>query len=345
MKGKIIGAGSYAPPAVSDDVYFELFHKEARIVSKLLPHHSRYCALDFNTGKAFTTNTEMAYQASINAINNAGLKPDDIDLIVYSTATPDYPIPPCFALLQDRLGISKCMGFDIRSGCAGFGTAMYLALSLIESSAVHNVLVVGADLISNRFSEFIQQKSSIGLRALFNLMFFGDGAGAVVLQGTDESDSSGFYYKDMESTMADVPYGSIIEIGGSRYPYPTDEVKRERWPLYQASKVSGEYLPKVLIYAMHKFNDKVGTSASDIDHYLMPVISKKMIKIVCGEFPDLNLDKVITVSNEGGALLNAAIPIALTDAIEKGCFKKGDNILMYAAENTKWQHALLAFKW
>lgn len=345
MKGKIIGTGSYAPPKVSDDLYFSLFKKEARIVAKLLPHHSRYCALDLNTGEALTTNTEMAYHASLNALNDAGLKPDDIDLIIYSTVTPDYPIPPCFAMLQERLGISKCMGFDIRSGCAGFGTAMYLALSLIESSVVHNALVVGADLISSRFSELLQQKKSMGLKSLFNLMFFGDGAGAVVLQGTDESDPCGFYYKDMESTMADVPYGSIIEIGGSKYPFPTDAIKRERWPLYQASKLSGEYLPKVLIYAMRKFNNEVGTSANDIDHYLMPVISKKMRKAVCDEFPDLNLDKVITISNEGGALLNAAIPIALADAMKKGSFNKGDKIVMYAAENTKWQHALLAFKW
>ncbi|MDI6605335.1 MAG: 3-oxoacyl-ACP synthase III family protein [Thermoanaerobacteraceae bacterium] len=345
MKGRIAGTGAFNPQSISDDFYIELFGKKARAISKILPHHNRYCAIDLNTGDIYTTNIEMAYEASLMAIKNANLSPKDIDMIIYSTATPDYVVPPCFALLQEKLGISKCMGFDIRSGCAGFGTAVNLALNLIKSLMVQRVLVVGSDLLSSRFSEFLKDKSSITLKTLFNLMFFGDGAGAVVLENTDESNSSGFFYYDMESNMANVPYGSIIEIGGSRYPYPINEIPRERWPIFQANGLSDEYLPKVLIYALQKFKDKTSIGISDFDYYLMPVVSEKMQQEILTVFPDMDLNKIVSISAKGGALLNAAIPIALSNAISKNSFKSGDMVLLYAAENTKWQYALSAFIW
>lgn len=344
MKAKIIGTGSFCPQAVSDTEFIKVYGKKAIAVSKLLQHHSRFSATDITTGECLHSNIEMGVKASISAIDAAHIDSDDIDMIIYSTATPDYIVPPCFAILQEKLKIKKCIGFDIRSGCAGFGTALVIAENYIKFGMVKNVLVVGADLLSTRFSELQKIGTEMSLKMLFNNMFFGDGAGAMVLSSTNNEDC-GIYYSNMSSNAAEFPMGSCIEVGGSLTPYPCKDIKTERWPIYQASGLSDEYLPKILINAMLEMQNKGNIRLQNINKFIMPVESKKIKEKVLEEFPEITEDKIFSCGSNGGAMINAAVPISLDIAVRSGNINKKDNILIYAAENTKWQHAVLVTEW
>ena len=341
---RIIGTGSFCPQVVTDNSFIEIYGKKAMAVSKLLQHHSRYLATDINTGKSCYSNIEMGYIAAKNAIEQANLEVEKIDMIIYSTATPNYVLPPCFVLLQEKLGIKECQGFDLRSGCAGFGTAISIADTYINAGKAKNVLIVGADLLSTRFTELIKEKGKMSLKTLFNYMFFGDGAGAIIVSAS-EGNSRGILYSEIKSNGAHYPYGSIMEIGGSQYPYPTEDVNMDRWALFQESNYSEIYLPKVLIEAMRDVQNKTDINLEDTDLYIMPVESEKIKEKVLKELPFVTEDKIFSCGSEGGALINAAIPIALDRANREGKIANGSKVVIYAAENTKWQHSITVLEW
>lgn len=343
MKIGIIGTGAYCPKVVKDEEYIRIYGKKAMAISKLLTHHSRFLATDIDTLERKITNTEMALEASKVAIANADLQANDIDMIIYSTVTPDYVVPACYTILQEKLQIKNCKGLDLRSGCAGFGTAMNIAETYIRAGKVKNVLVVGADLLSTRFTEIIRNNKNISMKFLFNYMFFGDGAGALVMSELAD-DSKGIYYSDISSDKADKQYGSIIEVGGSNLPYMNDEIKSEDSPIRQVSGVSDIYLTDVLIETMKQVQME-GISLEDIDVFIMPVESKKIKENVIKEFPQITKNKIFSVGSEGGAMINAAIPIAIHKALERNVIRKKMRVLIYAAENTKWQHAITILEW
>lgn len=343
-KGKIIGVGEYKAPVITNDNFIEALGKKARTVSKVLSHSSRYSAIDLGTGKVSVTNTDMGYEAAKKAIKMANLENNDIDMIIYSTLTPDYIIPTCYTILQERLGIRNCKGFDIRSGCAGFGSAMVLAQQCIMTRMAKRVLVVGSELLSSRYSMFFDDVNSFPLKSLFNFMFFGDGAGAVLLEATRE-EKKGIFYADMGSNKANVHYGSIMEIGGSKYPYPTDEIPKEKWPIYQPNNLSDENLPLVLIDAIEEFLKKTEMSLQEIDHFILPVDTEKMATKIIEHFKEFDLNKVISVGHDGGALANAAVPMSIYKGIDNNIIKENDKVLIYAGENTKWQHAVIGLTW
>lgn len=344
MKAKIVGTGAFLPKAVLDEEFIKVYGKKAIVVSKLLQHHSRYLATDIETGKCLHSNVEMGLKASINAIEAAQIDCNDIGMIIYSTATPDYIVPPCFALLQEKLKIKECMGFDLRSGCAGFGTAMVIAESYIKLGVVKYVLIVGSDILSTRFSELRGMDVDITLKMIFNNMFFGDGAGAVILSSADDNDS-GIIYSKMCSDAVDFPMGSYVEIGGSLKPYPSKEIKTEKWPIHQESGLSDEYLPEVLIKTMVELQKTTSIKLQSIDKYIMPVESKRIKEKVVKRFPEITEEKIFSCGSDGGAMINAAIPVSLDRAVRNNVIHKGEKLLMYAAENTKWQHAVLITEW
>ena len=205
----------------------------------------------------------------------------------------------------------------------------------LKGGIEHLALIVGADLLSSRFALLPESKMSV--KTLFNYMFFGDGAGAVVLTATN---GEGILYAEASSNNASEENGSIIEIGGSVYPYPTDEVKMDRWPIFQASGISDDALARVLVKTMKQLKEK-GFDLNKIDKFIMPIASEKIMEKVLSEVTEIVPSKVYSCENEGGALINAALPLSLYKAFDEGLIQKGDRILIYAAENTKWQHAVL----
>lgn len=342
---KIIGLGTYKPNVVSNNEFINVFGKKAKIISDKLAHNTRYSAIDLKTGKVYITNTEMAYQASIEALKIAGIKATDLNMIIYSTSTPDFPLPPCCVLLQEKLGINSCMVMDIRSGCSGFTSGLITAQQFIMTGAVKNVLVVGADLTSSRFCHlFESDRSKFPLKGLYNLMLFGDAAGAIVLSGAD-NDNEGIFLSSMGSNKATLSFGSKIEIGGSVNPYPDSCMKKEDWAVSQDGPLTEEVIPMVLVESVNSFLRTNRIQLSTFDKYVLPIESPKMVDIVKNGIEGFDMRKVVSIGSEGGSLVNAAIPLSLEKGYKNNLLKKGEKILIFASENTRWQHAILAVNW
>ncbi len=256
------------------------------------------------------------------AVAGAGIDASDLDMIIYASATPDYPIPPCYTILQEKLGITSCMGMDIRSGCSGFGNALVTAVQYIENRMAHRVLVVGADLTSSRFVHIYKEGiARFPIKALFNHMLFGDGAGAVVLEASDRPDEGVFGMK-MGSTRANRPFGSCMMVGGSCHPYPDESIKKEDWIIAQEPELTDELIPEVFNEAIEGFLEVLGLVVKDFDHFILPVDSPRILQKIRQRFPELDEEMIVTIGTEGGSLVNAAVPLSIANAHREGKLKK-----------------------
>lgn len=341
---RIIGVGGYTPKRIHNDEYIEFFGKRAQHASHFLSHENRYQTIDLETGESEISNLQMGYEASIDCLKSANVSPFEVDLIIYTTLTPNNIIPASYTMLQEKLGISSCAGFDIQSGCAGFGTALVTACTFIESGLYNTALVVGADNLSSRFGPFMKDKSLISTRMLLNMMMFGDGAGAMLLQSSNHQKNS-IYYKMMRSNRPNESYGSIIEVGGSKEPYGSDKIPKENWPVYQNSGISERILPEILSETLNEFLKLKNKNANDIGHYILPVLNKKMLPAFDHLMPDFPVEKAISIEGLGGAMINSAVPLSFYYGIQTGKIKSGDECVFFAGENTKWQHAVIAGFW
>ena len=315
------------------------------MIDRKIHGKSRYCALDLATGLPTLTNTAMAAAASREALQMAGMQAQDIDLVIYSSVTPDYPIPPAFTILQEHLGVKSWMGFDIRSGCAGFGTAMVVGTQFLATGMAKTALIVGSDLMSSRYKPyFTSDLSKFPLKPLFNMMFFGDAAGAVVLDANGGPEG-GIFGTTMGSNRATVPFGLLIPIGGSAHPYPTEAVPEDDWAITQDGTLTEATVPEVAADAIEGFLQKHQLALGDFACVVMPVVNETMRAYLQKRLPDLTDDRVVSIGPEGGALINAAVPLSLEKAFAEGRLRRGDKVLLYAAENTRWQHAVIGLVW
>jgi len=343
IRATITGVGGFIPGVITNEEFIETFGRKAEIVDSKIPHKARYSALKLPEGEKVISNSDMGFYAAKDALQMSDTAPEELDMIIYASGTPDYPLPPCFTILQEKLGTGTCMGMDIRSGCSGFGTAMITATQYIESGAAEKVLVVGADLISSRSSHMFDKPEAFPLKGLFNLMLFGDAAGAVVIEKCD--DHNGIFGWIMGSSKSNRDFGSIIEVGGSEVPYPSSGIKPEDWVIKQNGPLNDELIPQVLIEATAGFLNKFEMKITDFDYVVLPVESEKLLIHFLDHYPDLERRKIVSIGSEGGSLANAAVPLSILRGCRDNLFKRGDRILLYTSENTRWQHAALGMIW
>ena len=176
MRAYIKGTGSYTPQKVVPNSFFEAVGSSDEWIFNRLGIKQRRVVTD-------QTTSDLAAEAAKRAIDNAGLTPSDIDLIIVATATPDRPAPSCACFVQEKLGAFGAVAFDISAVCSGALFAMATGTQYIESGMFQRVLVIGADTFSN-ITDWKRRDS----------VFFGDGAGAVLLEATNQDKSQHFGY-------------------------------------------------------------------------------------------------------------------------------------------------------
>lgn len=286
----------------------------------------------------------MGYQASKKCLEAAKIDVNEVDLILYSTATPNDILPPSYIGIQEKLQIKSCAGFDSHSGCAGFGSALVVAADLIEAGKYKTALVIGADNVSARFRPLVEDKTKMTARALINMMMFGDGAGAMLLRASQVEENH-IYYKKMISDRVYEPCGSAIHVGGSEYPYGSEEIPMADWAVTQIGKVSERILPEIVIESIGTFLKNTKKKANDISAYILPVLNEKIASQVLKTFPEFPRQNTFSIEPIGGAMINAAVPLSLEQAVHNQKIKAGDSLVLLAGENTWWQNALLAGYW
>jgi 3-oxoacyl-[acyl-carrier-protein] synthase-3 len=308
---RFTGIGYYLPEVVLTNADFErmLDTSDEWIVSRTGIKERRIA-------KPEQATSDLAIEATNRALADAGITPEDLDIILIATATSDMPFPSTACLVQNRIGASNAAAFDITAACSGFIYGVTIAQALIASGKARRVLVVGVETLS-RIMDYEDRATCV---------LFGDGAGAVVMEACEPGDGVLGTYLKSDGSYADLLF---LPGGGSRRPL-TEEGLRNR---EQYVKMKGDGLFKYAVRAMVEAAEAVlreaGLTTADID-FLVP--HQANLRIIEGVRSRLHVppEKAIVNIDYVGNTSSASIPIALGEAKDKGLIKRGDRILMVA---------------
>ncbi|MCS6873294.1 MAG: ketoacyl-ACP synthase III [Pyrinomonadaceae bacterium] len=263
--------------------------------------------------------SDIASEASKNALENAGLDATELDLIILATDTPEYISPATSVVVQHRIGAVNAGTFDVNCACAGFVTAFDMACKYIAAdSKYRNVLVIGAYAMS-KFVDWKEKKTAT---------IFADGAGAVILQAAEED--VGLLASRLR---ADGSYHDFLGVfaGGTKYPIDEKELREGYRTKVRFAK---KYPPEVNIVGWQEIVAEVLNDAcltkDMIKLFLWTQVNLSTIKTVMSEM-NLPMERTHTVMQKWGYTGSACIPMALHDAIQAGKIVRGDNILMCAS--------------
>ena len=325
---RIIGTGSYVPEKVltNADLGRMLGEDVDEFVSNVLGIRERHiCAEDESTA-------DLATEAARRALESAGVKAEDLDLVVLATDTPEYISPATSVVVQHRLGARQAGTFDLNCACAGFVTALDTASKyVIADSSYRHVLVVGAYAMS-KYLDWTDKKTAT---------IFADGAGAVVLRA-DEG-RPGFLASKL---VAEGSYHDHMGIyaGGTRIPVTENVLREGVWQKLRFAKkypaeVNTEGWPAIVGDVLAKAK----LTRDDVSLFLFTQVNLSTIKIVL-EKMSLPLERTHTVMGKWGYTGSACIPMVLDDAVREGKLRDGDVFVM-CASGGGLNMACAAFKW
>lgn len=305
---RIIGTGSYLPPRrlTNHDLAAELAQRGLETSDEWIVERTGIRARHF--AAADVTSSDLACEASKKAIEAAGIAPSDIDLIIVATSTPDMVFPSTAAILQHKLGITNgCPAFDVQAVCSGFVYALTVADSMIQTGAAKRVLVVGSEVFS-RILDFNDRTTCV---------LFGDGAGAVVLEASEEP---GILATELH---ADGSHVGILCVPGT---VSGGNVLGD--PLL---KMDGQAVFKLAVSVLDKAAratlEKAGMTDADID-WLIPHQANIRIMQSTARKLKLSMDKVVVTVDQHGNTSAASIPLALDHGVRNGQVKKGQTVLL-----------------
>jgi 3-oxoacyl-[acyl-carrier-protein] synthase-3 len=304
VKARIAGLGSAVPAKIvtNDDLSKFVDTSDDWITTRTGIKQRRVSESDEAT-------SDLALSAASKALKQAGVSPEDLDLILVATCTPDMLFPSTGCTLQERLGAKKAVAFDISAACSGFNFALSVASSFISQETYKNVLVVGADTLT----KYVDWKDRT------TCVLFGDGAGAAVLKPSD--DESGILSSYLLSNGFGGKYLTMPG-GGSRDP----ECKGGRFIQMDGKEVF-KFAVKALEGTVRSALKLAGYEINDVN-LLIP--HQANIRIIDHAVKKLNLPKERVYANleRYGNTSAASIPIALSEAAAEGRIKKGDIVAL-----------------
>jgi 3-oxoacyl-[acyl-carrier-protein] synthase-3 len=308
IRSQVVGCGSYLPHKVmSNDELAQSVDTSDEWIRKRTGIRERHLAAE---GEA---TSDMGLQAARAALTQAGLSPDDLDLIVCATATPDETFPATATRIQARLGMTRGAAFDVHAVCSGFIYALAVADNFIRCGQAKSVLVIGAET----FSRILDWKDR------GTCVLFGDGAGAVVLcagEGRGEASDRGVLSTHVYSDGRH--HDALYVDGGPATTRTTGVVQMEGREVYRHAVVRMAEAVDAALEA----ND---LTPGDID-WLVPHQANLRIIESMGHRLNLPRDRVIVTVDRHANTSAASIPLALCEAVSDGRIRKGDLVLMEA---------------
>lgn len=274
------------------------------------------------------TTSALAVKAGRQALQVAGLSPRRLELIIVATISPDHIFPATACWVQDALGASHAVAFDLNAGCSGFVYALDVARHLIVAGAYKNVLVVGAEVMS-RFLDWEDRSTCV---------LFGDGAGAVVLAA---SNAPGGVLAC--SLGADGSGGNMLLIpaGGSRLPANEETLARRQHFVKMNGREVYRFATHILPRSTREVLGKAGLELEDVE-LLIPHQANQRITLSAAKSLGFGEERVFSNVSRYGNTSAASIPIALCEAIEEGKVKPGDHIVLVGfGAGLTWGAALL----
>ncbi|MEO1052229.1 MAG: ketoacyl-ACP synthase III [Bacteroidota bacterium] len=310
--GIITGIGMYVPEREIPNSYFnELLGEDVDtwLKENLNIHSRRWCTQEQSTA-------DLCEEAAKEALSNASLSADKIDLIIVATDTPEFISPSTASVLQDRIGAKASGTFDINTACAGFVTALDVAAKYIASDDQYsNILVVGAYAMSKYLN--LEDKKTVTL--------FADGAGAVVLTASNDSER-GFLASELTTQGQ---YNGWMGIYGGATNRPIDEevITNRDHKLKFVHKFPKEINPETWTQMTHSLCERVGVSPEEVDQYLLTQLNINSIHETMDNL-GLPREKAHTIMKSYGYTGSACIPMALYDAVQKGKVKEKDLLFL-----------------
>ncbi|MBC7233745.1 MAG: ketoacyl-ACP synthase III [Chloroflexi bacterium] len=321
----IVGWGKYLPPRVvtNDDL--------ARVVDTSDEWIVRHTGIrERRVVEPGQTTVPMAVAAARDALSVAGLSPTEIDLIIVSTYSPDYHLPGAAPMVQHQLGATRAAAFDLRAGCPGFLYGLAIGSQFIATGVYRRVLVIGAEIISY-FVDWSDRRTCV---------LFGDGAGAVVLEASDQP--TGVLSFAMGTEGAE--YQSLIHYAaGSKYPLSDEAFSRDLRYLHMDGRRILRFAMQKVGPAVHRALAESGLSKEDIALVIPQQSNQRFIEWICKNlgFP---LEKVFINVNRYANTSSASVAIALCEAFEEGRIREGDNFLLVSfGAGLNWASAVARY--
>ncbi len=306
----ILSTGSYAPEHVIENQWFNQLLGEdvdTWLRENVQIYRRHWCAEGESTA-------DLAEQAALRALQNAGLQPNDIDLLIVATDTPEFVSPSTASVVQDRLRLERAGTFDLNTACAGFVTALDVAVKYIRADEQYNhVLVVGAYAMSKYLQ--LHDKKTVTL--------FADGAGAVVVGAC--APDTGFKSSKL-ITRGQYNRWMGIYAGGTHEPVTPDVLARHGHQLQFVQKFPKELNPEIWSEMARGLCAQNNITPIDVDHYFITQININSIWETMDRL-DVPRERAATIMHEYGYTGSACIPMAFDQWMQQGKVKKGDTVL------------------
>ena len=318
---RITGTGGYLPERIMENTELEkMVDTSDEWIKSRTGIHKRHIAAENET------TCDLAEHASRLAMQAASVTADDIDLIIVATTTPDLVFPSTACLLQERLGVSGTAAFDIQAVCTGFIYALSIADKFIKTGASRKTLVVGAETLSN-IIDWTDRDTCV---------LFGDGAGAVVLEASEQPGIiSTFLHADgQHKDLLMVPVGISTDY---------DSVKSGNAYM----QMQGNEVFKMAVNTLGRIVDET-LAANNLDKHdidwLIPHQANTRIISATAKKLDMPMDKVVLTVDLHGNTSAASVPLALDVAVRDGRIQRGDKLLLEAfGGGFTWGSALIDY--
>lgn len=259
------------------------------------------------------TTATLAVQASIRALQIANLRPNDLDLIICSTSTPEHIFPATACLVQDQIGASRAGAFDLQAACTGFIYALDMAAQSIRSGSIKNALVIGAETLS-RFVNWQDRNTCI---------LFGDGAGAFVLQASEKPGGVGPAVLRSDGSGGKL---LILQAGGSKHPATEATVQNGQHFIEMDGREVFRFATRVMAQATREALARAGLGVEDTK-WIIPHQANIRIIEAAARGLKLPMDRFIVNLEQYGNTSTASIPIATVEAVEDGRLQVGDKVV------------------
>ena len=271
----------------------------------------------------------LARKAAKQLIQKTGVDPDTIDALIVTTTTPDYKFPSTASIVLGKLGLKNAFAFDFSAACCGFLYTLDVAASMIQSGRYKKIIVIGADKMS----------SLVDYTDRATCVLFGDGAGAVLVEATEE-ENVGVQKSYLRTDGQGLPF-LHMKAGGSVCPPSHFTVDHRLHYLYQEGRTVFRYAVTDMSNDVLKIMDMNNLKADDVNWVIPHEANLRIIEAVTKR-AGIPLDKVVVNIDHYGNTSAATIPLALWDA--ESNLKKGDNVI-FTAFGAGFVHGASFYKW
>lgn len=307
----ITAVGMYVPPKVLDNKYFEKIvdTNDEWIVTRTGIKERRI----LEDGAT----SDLAARACEDLFKNSKVKPEEIDVIIVATVTPDMFFPATACLVQEKIGAKNAWGFDLSAACSGFLFALKTGASLVESGSYNKVLVVGADKMSS-ITDYTDRNTCI---------LFGDAGSAVLLEPSESLEYG--IVDEMLFIDGSGKDALNMKAGGSLNPASHETVDKKWHYIYQDGKAVFKVAVKGMADVSYEIMQRNGLKSEDVA-FLVPHQANLRIIDATAERMGISKDKVMINIDKYGNTTAATIPSCLTEYYRAGKLKKGDNLILSA---------------